>query len=283
MSLKTLLTVLALACTFASFANTEMTARQSYIEKYKHLAIEQMHLTDIPASIILAQAIIESGNGESELALSSNNHFGIKCKAYWEGKTFYFEDDDFDDNGDLLESCFRSYDSVEASFRNHSEFLTTTPWYAELFDYGINYEKWAYGLKRIGYASSPTYAEKLISVIEANELYKLDDEEVPDSIEAPAPIETLPHVIAVQNDEIGDPIKEPMKPIVNYHPKRKIENIETTVITQEKISSSSNPYLLIAPVTREQVLENNQNEPIECSASFNVLTQHPTFRRFEMR
>ncbi len=275
MSLKTLLTVLALACTYASFANTEMTARQSYIEKYKHLAIEQMHLTDIPASIILAQAIIESGNGESELALSSNNHFGIKCKAYWEGKTFYFEDDDFDDNGDLTESCFRAYDNVEESFRNHSEFLTTTKWYAELFDYGINYEKWAHGLKKIGYASSPTYAEKLINVIESNELYKLDDEEAPDHIEE------LPQVITEQNDEIGDPLKEPMKPVVNYHPKKSIKKIVTTNHTQDKFNSS--PYPLIAPVTREEVLAKEQNEAIECSSSFKVLTQHPTFRRFEMR
>ncbi len=275
MSLKTLLTVLALACTYASFANTEMTARQSYIQKYKHLAIGQMHLTDIPASIILAQAIIESGNGESELARSSNNHFGIKCKTYWKGETFYFKDDDFDENGNLTNSCFRAYENVEESFRNHSEFLTTTKRYAELFDYGINYEKWAYGLKRTGYASSPTYAEKLINVIESNELYKLDDEEAPDHIEE------LPRVITEQNDEIGDPVKEPMKPIVNYHPNKRIDSALTTIHTHEKIKSST--YKLIPPVTRAEILAREQNVAIECSASFKVLTQYPTFRRFEMR
>jgi len=281
MSFKTLLIVLALACTFASFANTEMTARQSYIQKYKHLAIEQMHLTDIPASIILAQAIIESNNGESKLALSSNNHFGIKCKNYWNGKTFYFKDDDLDENGNLIKSCFRAYDNVEASFRNHGEFLTTTERYAELFDYGIDYERWASGLIKKGYATSPTYAERLIDVIEKNELYKLDDEEAPDSVEVPFVVEELPQVIAEQNNEIGDPVKEPGKPIVNYHPTKKINNTPTTNYTQEKINSS--PYSLIAPVTRAEVLAKERNEAIKCSASFKVLAQRPTFRRLEMR
>ena len=274
MSLKTLLTVLALACTFASFANTEMTARQSYIQKYKHLAVEQMHLTNIPASIILAQAVIESGNGESRLAIASNNHFGIKCKNYWEGKTFYFEDDDYDNEGNLTESCFRAYEDAEDSFRNHGEFLTTTPWYAELFTYGNDYEKWAYGLKRIGYASCPNYAEKLISVIESNELYKLDKEP------APVFVEDLPKTIKAQNEEI-DPA--PKKPVFKFNQKtnsvvRNTQKIETPVT---KVNSS--PYSLISPVTREEVKAKELNEAIACSSTFKTLTQRPFFRRFEMR
>jgi len=281
MSSKTLLIVLALACTFASFANTEMTARQSYIQKYKQLAIEQMHLTDIPASIILAQAIIESNNGESELARSSNNHFGIKCKTYWNGKKFYSKDDDYDEEGNLIKSCFRAYDNVEQSFRNHGEFLTTTDRYAELFDYGIDYERWANGLINKGYATNPTYAERLIEVIEKNELHKLDDEEAPDSIEVPTVVEKLPQVIAQQNSEIGDPVKEPGKPIVNYHSTKKINNAPTANYNQKKINSS--PYSLIAPVTRDEILAKERNEAVKCTSSFKILTQRPTFRRLEMR
>lgn len=139
-----------------------------YIERYKDLAIEEMETYHIPASITLAQGILESDCGNSPLALEANNHFGIKCHKEWSGKTFYQDDDEKDE-------CFRSYGKAEDSYRDHSEFLTTRDRYSSLFTLEItDYEGWAYGLKAAGYATNPRYPEMLIKVIEENGLDKYD-------------------------------------------------------------------------------------------------------------
>ena len=145
----------------------------AYIDTYKYIAIDEMVRSGIPASITLAQAIIESNAGISSLAKSSNNHFGIKCKSYWTGSAHYYPDDDRDANGKLIPSCFRKYDSVRASYADHSDFLMRTPHYQPLFAYDkTDYELWAKGLELCGYASDPHYAEKLINTIR---MYKLDE------------------------------------------------------------------------------------------------------------
>lgn len=145
------------------------TSKQEYIERFQQTAIEQMNLYKIPASITLAQGIIESGCGNSKLALEGNNHFGIKCHGTWTGKTMILSDDKPDD-------CFRVYETANASYIDHSVFLTSNKRYSELFGLELtDYKSWAKGLKAAGYATSPTYAEVLIKTIEDNKLYNFDE------------------------------------------------------------------------------------------------------------
>jgi flagellum-specific peptidoglycan hydrolase FlgJ len=147
----------------------------SYIETYKFVAIDEMVRSGIPASITMAQAILESNAGISNLARQSNNHFGIKCKDYWTGSAHYHPDDDRDARGNVIPSCFRKYDSAHASFADHSDFLMNTPHYQALFVYDkTDYELWARGLELCGYASDPDYAEKLIRTIRLYGLHDLD-------------------------------------------------------------------------------------------------------------
>lgn len=149
----------------------------NYIENYVSIAQSEMQRTGIPASIKMAQAILESDMGRSDLATEANNHFGIKCGGSWNGEGFYKHDDDKNHKGEIIESCFRKFDSVEESFIAHSEFLTDEKKinrYGFLFE-SIDYKKWSKGLRKAGYATDPDYPEKLISIIEKYELYKYDD------------------------------------------------------------------------------------------------------------
>ena len=142
---------------------------EQYIQKYKNISIEEMKRSGIPASITLAQGMLESDNGNSRLARSANNHFGIKCHD-WKGKTIYQDDDAADE-------CFRKYGSAEESFRDHSDFLMSKQRYGFLFNYkSTDYKNWAKGLKKAGYATDRTYAERLIKIIEENNLHYFDQE-----------------------------------------------------------------------------------------------------------
>ena len=165
-----LLTISFIFCGFYLQANYA----PSYINQHKDLAIQEMYRSGIPASITLAQAIHESAWGRGTLAMNSNNYFGIKCKDYWTGPTYYIEDDDKVD-GELVKSCFRVYESVENSFVDHSNFLRDNPRYRKLFTYRLtDYRSWAKGLQECGYATDPKYAEKLIRTIERYQLYVYD-------------------------------------------------------------------------------------------------------------
>jgi hypothetical protein len=142
--------------------------RAEYIEKYSDLAVKEMKRSGIPASITMAQALLESNNGRSDLALTANNHFGIKCHLTWTGNRFYYDDDDLDE-------CFRVYKRVKDSYEDHSLFLMTRSRYDFLFDLNpTDYKAWARGLKTAGYATNPKYADLLIKIIEDNNLYRLD-------------------------------------------------------------------------------------------------------------
>jgi len=144
--------------------------REEYVEKYKSIAIAHMKRFGIPASITMAQGILESDCGNSPLARMSNNHFGIKCKKNWTGKKVYHDDDE---KGE----CFRAYPTVEASYEDHAKFLDDSPRYDSLFAYPSNdYRSWARGLKAAGYATAPDYAVRLIKIIENTKLYLLDEE-----------------------------------------------------------------------------------------------------------
>jgi LysM repeat protein len=150
----------------------------TYIRNYKDIAIAEMIRTGIPASIKLAQGMIESNCGTSELARKANNHFGIKCGGDWTGKSFHKEDDDYI-NGQLTKSCFREFNSPYESFVAHSDFLTDpkkASRYGPLFQLKTtDYKAWARGLSTAGYATDPAYADKLIKVIEDNRLYDFDN------------------------------------------------------------------------------------------------------------
>lgn len=159
----------------AQSASDAMSPADQYIRQYAVLAVEEMHEHGIPASIKLAQGMLESGLGKSRLATEGFNHFGIKCKTTWEGETIHEEDDDYDEQGNLLRSCFRKYEAVEYSYRDHSLFLTGSPRYGELFQLDVtDYVGWAEGLKRCGYATNPQYSRLLTDLIERYHLFVFD-------------------------------------------------------------------------------------------------------------
>lgn len=146
----------------------QKNSRQQYIDVYAQLAIQEMNEYHIPASITMAQACLESGDGNSTLALEANNHFGIKCNSSWSGPSIRQDDESRNE-------CFRKYGTAIESYRDHSKFLTGGMRYQFLFDYDIkDYRKWAYGLKKAGYATDPQYPERLIRIIEEFQLDKLD-------------------------------------------------------------------------------------------------------------
>lgn len=154
----------------ASIAGYTPLTSVQYIERYKAIAIQQMNLYGIPASITLAQGLFESGSGNGTLARVANNHFGIKAGSTWNGKIYYKDDDNANDR-------FRVYDSPEESFRDHSEFLKKKN-YAALFELNKNdYKGWAYGLKKAGYATNPNYPSLLINIIEKYNLDQYDNPE----------------------------------------------------------------------------------------------------------
>lgn len=164
---------------------------QNYVEQFKASAILEMQRGGVPASITLAQGILESGAGTSELATNANNHFGIKCGNNWNGKTYKKKDDDRDENGNIIESCFRKYNEVVESYLDHAEFLRDPK---KEYRYGFlfkldrtDYKGWAEGLEASGYSSSDTYSEKLIDIIERYKLYEYDlpYNENPDALPEP--------------------------------------------------------------------------------------------------
>ena len=150
-------------------AQTRSKQYENYIKKYRELAVEEMKKYHIPASITLAQGLLESGAGQSTLARKSNNHFGIKCGSDWRGKTVSHDDD-------ARGECFRAYKHPKESYEDHSKFLAGRPRYASLFKLKItDYKGWARGLKKAGYATNPRYADQLIGIIELYELHKYDE------------------------------------------------------------------------------------------------------------
>ena len=156
---------------FKSMTNEERT--HWYVNTYSKTAINEMKKFGIPASITMAQGILESNSGKGSLALKSNNHFGIKCHSGWRGKKVYHDDD-------KKGECFRKYKNPEKSYRDHSVFLESRDRYNSLFKLRKNnYVKCAIGLKKAGYATDPAYADKLISIIERYELWKLDGSKKP--------------------------------------------------------------------------------------------------------
>lgn len=201
MKKQAFLILLAIMLMSAGTAQTQPVerklTRQDYIDKYKYMAVKEMLQSGVPASITLAQGILESGDGNSTLALKANNHFGIKCHGEWPGHKYYMDDD-------AKNECFRVYESVFDSYRDHSEFLKTRQRYSDLFTLKrTDYKGWAHGLKKAGYATNPKYPQLLIKIIEENGLHAYDEMTVvPEEPEQPVvQEETQP---SVKRDKLAD-------------------------------------------------------------------------------
>lgn len=177
--MRKLAMILALSFAFLAAGDSPY---ENYIKKYSKIAVSEMKRTGVPASITLAQGLLESAAGNSELAVKGNNHFGIKCHNNWEGKTILHDAEE--DN-----ECFRAYKNAEDSFRDHSDFLRFQNRYKSLFDLGpSDYRGWAEGLRKAGYATDPKYPQKLIKLIEEYDLARFDSGVVPE-VESPTVIE----------------------------------------------------------------------------------------------
>ena len=177
------------------------TPQERYISRYASIAVNEMYRTGVPASITLAQGIIESRSGQSTLAVDGNNHFGIKCHTSWKGKTMLADDD-------RRNECFRVYDSAEESFRDHSDFLRYRDRYKFLFDFKTtDYKSWAYGLKQAGYATDPAYAAKLIQCVEDYNLARFDRMTVDEAIDEGGLYAETP----IAKDEVGEIPDSPLK------------------------------------------------------------------------
>lgn len=165
--MKFKLSYIFLLMTSIILAQTKMTP-EGYIAAYKDDAIKEMYLHKVPACITLAQGMLESGNGNSNLCRNANNHFGIKCHKEWGGETYIMDDDSANE-------CFRKYESVLDSYSDHGMFLFSRSRYSPLFELSItDYKGWCYGLKKAGYATDPKYPQRLIDIIERYKLQDLD-------------------------------------------------------------------------------------------------------------
>lgn len=166
--MKKLLKILPLLLSVLLFASADVSPQQKYIDTWAATAVREMYRSGVPASITLAQGLLESGSGLSRLAREGNNHFGIKCHSDWKGRSMKVDDD-------APKECFRVYDTADESFRDHSDFLRYWDRYKFLFEYKTtDYKSWAQGLKKAGYATAPTYANSLIALIEEYGLAKYD-------------------------------------------------------------------------------------------------------------
>jgi LysM repeat protein len=218
------------AAPLGSMAQSEIA--KAYIQKYKHIAIKEMKRTGIPASITLAQAIVESASGESNLAKNANNHFGIKCKTEWTGEKIYQDDD-------TKSECFRVYPDAESSFIDHSNFLKYRPYYAALFELDpVDDSAWAYGLKKAGYATEKDYPTSLLKVIDMYELAQYNFPELvaeDDTVAKPSEAQNLSAPIIASKDTVANlTVSKDSLPIKTID----------TVVAKSKIDSSSNNIAL---------------------------------------
>ncbi|NJC27234.1 glucosaminidase domain-containing protein [Neolewinella antarctica] len=205
---KFLCLFLALVClgaTDLSASSRVYSADQAaYVKRYNKIAMREMERSGVPASIKLAQGLLESDAGRSTLARTANNHFGIKCGRNWKGEEYYKKDDDYNSKGQLIKSCFRQYRNPEASFVAHSEFLRDP---AKAFRYGFlfrlkptDYKGWARGLRKSGYATNPRYPELLISLIDRYNLTQYDRPGAVDPVNVEGPVNEVVSGILRTND-----------------------------------------------------------------------------------
>ena len=204
-SLLICLSLLVYGC--AQAQPKDMEEKMAYVERYRLLAVEEMERTGIPASIKLGQGLLESRWGTSDLSRLANNHFGIKCGKDWNGEGYYKEDDDLNDKGELIKSCFRVYGSAEQCYRDHSAFLMNPAKkerYGPLFELKrTDYKAWAEGLKKGGYATDPGYPSKLVKLIEDLGLHRYDEITYQDLL---SELGTLPTLTQPDSPEKAKPV-----------------------------------------------------------------------------
>lgn len=225
----------------------------SYIKQYKDIAIDEMNRSGIPASITLAQGIHESSYGTSYLSKNTNNHFGIKCKENWNGKTFKYTDD-------APNECFRVYDSVVQSYRDHTDFLKYRPRYANLFLLDkYDYKGWAHGLKKAGYATNPKYAPILIKTIEDFELDAFDKGENPSYLQnnttnvvTPVIIETPKEKPSIDSTQIKN------NPIIIEEKKTEVVKSQTVKILSENAIKKRT-----IKINKVKAIKINKNETLQ--------------------
>lgn len=263
-----------------------------YINKYSDLAVEQMKLHKIPASITLAQGLLESGAGYSQLARKSNNHFGIKCGGSWRGRTVRHDDD-------ARNECFRAYKHPRDSYEDHSDFLRRGARYAFLFKLDItDYKGWARGLKKAGYATDPSYANRLITIIEDYDLYKYDRKGVYSERKLKKnPWLMSPHQVYIANDiayvvaRNGDTFKDlgkefdiSWKKLVKYNDlQRDYTLMEGDIIyLKSKKKKASKPYTVYVVKAHRYFLfslhPNFTEVPFIVTSAIGILSSHPNFR-----
>ncbi|WP_454996683.1 glucosaminidase domain-containing protein [Capnocytophaga leadbetteri] len=203
---------------------------QKYIEDYKDIAMVEMQRYNIPASITLAQGILESGSGQGRLARYGNNHFGIKCHATWNGKTMTHDDDE-------KSECFRRYKYAYESFEDHSQFLMKRGRYSSLFELNpTDYESWAHGLKRAGYATDPAYAKKLIALIKKFSLHQYDEQVVA--------MKGEPVNFSMGTDIVSTPLpKREVAQVVQNEPIAPAKPVTKKEVTKEKAVVKSAPVI----------------------------------------
>lgn len=205
------LIALTTASSFAQPKDKTRYTRQDYIDMYAGFAVQEMLISGVPASITLAQGILESGDGNSGLAKNARNHFGIKCHGMWEGEKYYMDDD-------AKGECFRVYESVFDSYKDHSAFLSGRQRYADLFKLKLtDYKGWARGLKKAGYATNPKYPALLIKIIEENNLSKYDRMKKPPKGGLKVPEESLDEEKPVVETEVPASVEHDDKAVVTAY------------------------------------------------------------------
>ncbi len=247
---KTTFLLLMSALVWGAGAYGQTGARAEYIQEYAQIAVDEMNRSGVPASITLAQGILESGNGKSELARKSNNHFGIKCHSSWTGERVYHDDDE---KGE----CFRKYDNVRHSFEDHTDFLVRGSRYDFLFDLDpTDYKGWAKGLKKAGYATAPDYADRLIKIIEDEMLYKYDREG------------DFPTGEELASDEP----EQKTGPVVDAKG-RPVKNARQRFIVRRMMEAGSRvPFVVLAPEERIEYVADSLNLPVAALLQFNDMT-----------
>ncbi len=289
----------------------------AYIAQYKTIAMKEMKRTGVPASITLAQAIVESNSGESNLAKKHNNHFGIKCKSDWTGAKTYQDDD-------AKQECFRAYDAAELSFKDHSNFLKNRPNYVDLFLLDpVDDTAWAYGLKKAGYATASDYPKKLLKIIDDYELAQynfpelaneIEEEEASANVLADTPVKKTPSDTPVNNVLADTPVKKtpsdtPVKNVLADTPVNKVlvdtpvnkVIIETPVKTLNKplgiAQKNSNDSLATLPVValdtiKKEVIiavQTTKKEPVKIDTTKAttmtqpILPKQPTYNYPEVK
>jgi len=254
--------VLLILLGIGTLAQAQREKVQAYVNQYKDLAMSEMRRTGVPASITLAQGILESQSGQSELALKSNNHFGIKCKTEWTGEKTYHDDD-------LRQECFRVYPSVEDSFKDHSDFLKYREYYTALFKLNPTNDKgWAYGLKKAGYATEKDYPTRLLKLINDYDLHQysvqaLENQDLSISNNESSEIKTSDKPVVVNNTPIVKSSAVTSMPLNNSPRLRVINQTKSPAVEeQEKMDSlAAQTAVAIENAQQEQtpIVSNNDN------------------------